>query len=345
MKKAVITGEKRAEIVDVPDPVAREDWVVVKVHVAPMCTEYKTWLQGTPTDNLGHEAVGEVVGIGEGPGGPGPGRWSEGDRVVVMPLTACGKCELCIAGDFIYCASRPDFAEFTGGGEGSATYAQYLLKPAHLLAPIPEGVSYETAALTLCALGPSFGAFDRMGVSAFDTVLVTGLGPVGMGAVVNAAFRGARVIGVDSIAWRAEKARALGADAVVDPTGDDPLGEIKALTGGRGVDAALDCAGVAAAERLCMDAARTRGQVAFVGECYAEQLVVTVSPDLIRTGLTVHGSWHYNMNLYPKVLKVATESPVAKDLISHRMPLAQVQKAFEVSAGPEHVKMLLKPWE
>jgi len=338
MKKAVITGERKAEIVEAADPVAKEDWVVVKVHVAPMCTEYKSWLKGTPSENLGHEAVGEVVGVAR------PGRWNEGDRVVVHPKYSCGQCELCLAGDFIHCRSARPFSEFTGGGEGSATYAQYLLKPSWQLAPIPDGVSYETAALTLCALGPSFGALERMGVDAFDTVLVTGLGPVGLGAVVNCAFRGARVIGVDSVPWRAEKAKALGADAVVDPAGDDPLAEINDLTSGRGVDAALDCAGVPAAERLCLDAARTLGQVAFVGECYEGQLAITVSPDLLRTGLTVHGSWHYNMNLYPKVLKVATDSPVAKDLVSHRLCLDEVQKAFEISAGPEHAKIMLTPW-
>ena len=184
-----------------------------------------------------------------------------------------------------------------------------------------------------------------MGVDAFDTVLITGLGPVGLGGVVNARFRGARAIGVDSVEWRAEKAKALGAEAVVDPSSADPRGEIVELTGGLGVDKSLDCAGVAAAERLCLDATRTLGQVAYVGECYGEQLAITVSPDLLRTGITVHGSWHYNMSLYPKVLQVATGSPAAGDLISHRIPLAEVQRAFEVSAGPEHAKILLKPWE
>ena len=62
MKKAVIMGKRQSELVEVPDPVAREDWVVVKVHAAPMCTEYKSFAAGDRAEFLGHEAAGEVVG-------------------------------------------------------------------------------------------------------------------------------------------------------------------------------------------------------------------------------------------------------------------------------------------
>src|SRR5207302_5120714 len=114
--------------------------------------------------------------------------------------------------------------------EGSATMAQYLLKPDWLLPTIPEGISYERASLACCALGPSYGAFDRMGVGAPDTVLVTGLGPVGLGAVVNARFRGARVIGVETNSWRAERARGLGAEEVLDPREEGSQARVRELT-------------------------------------------------------------------------------------------------------------------
>ena len=126
MKKVVISGKRTAELVDVPDPSPKENWAVVKVHVAPMCTEYKAYLAGGEHAYLGHEAVGEVVAVAQ------PGRVAVGDRVVVMPQYPCGKCELCVAGDYIYCEHCYDVAEFLGSREGTATYAQYLLSLIHI---------------------------------------------------------------------------------------------------------------------------------------------------------------------------------------------------------------------
>lgn len=338
MKRAVIVGERRAGLADVPDPRPKENWALVKVHVTPMCTEYKLFVAGRKAEYLGHEAVGEVVEVAQ------PGRVKVGDRVVVQPIYACGRCALCNAGDYIHCEQAPNFAQFIGSLEGSATYAQYLLKPDWQLSPIPDGVPYERAALALCALGPSFGAFEQMGLSAFDTVLITGAGPVGLGAVANARYRGARVIVVESVPFRVERALELGAERVFDPREAELLAQIKALTSGRGVDCALDCSGTVPAQRLCIDAARRKGKVAFVGEC-SDELAIRVSPDMLRKGLTLIGSWHYNLNLYPKVMQVIQRSPVIDLLVSHVFPMSQVQQALEVSASQQCAKILLKPWE
>jgi threonine dehydrogenase-like Zn-dependent dehydrogenase len=340
MKKAVITGVRQADVVDVPQPVPKEDWVLVKIHVAPMCTEYKSFLAGRPSAHLGHEAAGEVVEIAQ------PGKVKVGDRVVVMPQYPCGQCALCLAGDYIYCQDSVDFEAFTGSPEGRATMAQYLLKPDWLLVPIPDAMSYEHAAMACCGLGPTFGAMEAMGVDAFDTVLITGLGPVGLGGVINARFRGARVIGVEGNPWRAERARALGAEVVVNPHDDDALQQILALTEGeRGVDKAVDCAGVVAAHRLCVDAVRRRGKVAFVGESHAET-PIKISPDMIRKGLTIMGSWHYNLKDTPKLMRIIAESGPSLDLlISHTFPLHQVQQAWTLQASGQCAKVLLKPWD
>ena len=338
MKKAVIFGERRAGLVDVPDPQPKEDWVVVRIHAAPMCAEYKAFVAGRPNEYLGHEAAGEVVAVAQ------PGRVKVGDRVVVMPQYPCGKCALCVSGDYIHCEHSFDFAEFAGTREGSATYAQYVLKPDWLLPAIPDGISYEHASLACCALGPSFGAFQTMGLSAFDTVLVAGLGPVGLGAVVNARFLGARVIAVESIPYRARRAQQMGVAEVLDPLDEGIVQRIRELTDGRGADCALDCSGTVAAERLCVDATRRKGKVAFVGECY-EELSIRVSPDLIRKGLTVVGSWHYNLRHFPTIMKVVQESPLVDLLISHVVPLSEIQAAFELSASHQTAKVILRPWE
>jgi threonine dehydrogenase-like Zn-dependent dehydrogenase len=338
MKKAIITGERQAELIDAPEPQPKEDWAVVKIYAAPMCTEYKNFIAGRATEFLGHEAAGEVVAVTR------PGRVKVGDRVVAMPLYSCGKCALCLAGDYIHCENTDDFAGLNGTPEGRATMAQYILKPAWLLPLIPEGVSYERASLACCALGASFGALQSMGLTVFDTLLITGAGPVGLGALVNARFRGAQVIVVESIPWRTERARQMGAAAVIDPRSAEPVEQIKAMTAGRGVDCALDCSGTVQAERLCIEATRRKGKVAFVGECQ-EELVLRVSPDLIRKGLTLIGSWHYNLNDFPRLMKVIQESPLLDLLVSHIIPMSQIQQAFELQTTGQSAKVILKPWE
>ncbi len=339
MQKVVITGPRQAAVTTVPDPRAKDDWALVKVHVAPMCTEYKAFLDGKEALHLGHEAAGEVVEVGAG------SSVKVGDRVVAMPLSGCGRCPLCLSGDYIYCENAPSYSKLHGSAEGSATMGQYILKQSFLLCPIPDDVSYEQAGLACCSLGPSYGAYQRMSVSAADTVLVTGLGPVGLGAVANARFRGCRVIAVDSQPFRAQRAREMGANAVLDPADDSIVPRIKEITGGRGADKSLDCSGVPEAQRLCIDATRRRGQVAFVGECYNRKLEITVSPDMIRKGLTLQGSWHYNLADYPGVLDVIRRSPLADKLVSHEFPMSRVQEAMELSASQNCAKILLKPWE
>jgi threonine dehydrogenase-like Zn-dependent dehydrogenase len=338
MKKVVITGVRQAEIVKVPTPQPVADWVLVKVHATPMCTEYKAFEAGHATQFLGHEAAGEVVAVAQ------PGKVQVGDRVVVMPLYACGVCPLCVSGDYIHCQHTVDVKALTGSPEGTATYAQYLLKPDWLLPKIPEGVSYELASLACCGLAPSFGAQQAMAVDSFDTLLITGAGPVGLGAVINAKYRGARVIVVESIPYRQAYAQRLGADHIVDPRDPDALAQIMALTDGVGPDKALDCSGVVAAQRLCIDATRRRGQVAFIGECN-DDLAIKISPDMIRKGLTLRGIWHFNLADFPRILQVIQRSPVIGQLISHTFPMSRAQEALELSASRQNAKIILKPWE
>ena len=261
-----------------------------------------------------------------------------------MPLWGCGECELCLAGDYIHCENT----------EQVCRHARVRVKVAPpmrstcssrtgWLLKIPEGVSYQHAALACCGIGPSFGAMQQMGVDAFDTILITGAGPVGLGAVVNAKYRGARTIVVESIPFRVERAKADGRGRGSRPAGRGRAGAGSRPDGGRGVDCALDCSGNVHAERFCIDATRRKGKVAFVGECY-DDLAIRISPDMIRKGLTLIGSWHYNLNEFPKVMQVIQGSPVIDLLISHIFPMSGIQEAFECSASHESAKIILDPW-
>lgn len=225
MKKVIITGPRRVESVDAPDPQPLGDWVVVKVLAAPLCTEWKAYVAGRRCEQLGHEAAGEIVAVDT------PGAVRVGDRVVVMPQTPCGACALCNAGDYIYCEHCLDFQAIHGTRDGSATVAQYLLKPSWLLLPVPDSLSIDKASLACCGLGPSYGAFDAAGLTEGQTVLITGAGPVGLGAIVNARFRGCRVLVAESVPWRKRLAEQMGA-TVVDASETNAASCIRELTGG-----------------------------------------------------------------------------------------------------------------
>lgn len=339
MQKGVIFGDRKAGIVEVPDPKPKENWAVVKVHATAMCTEYKTFVDGGAMEWPGHEGAGEVVAVAQ----PATGV-SVGDRVVILPQTSCGECDLCLAGDWIFCEHRINFEKFAGTREGRGTFAQYVLKPAWLLKPIPDGLSYEKATMVIDGIGTPFGAFRAIGLDALDTVLITGLGAVGLGAVVSARFLGARVIGVEPVAWRRERAVEMGAVAVFDPRTDDLVGKIRALTGGHGVDCAADFSGVVQAQRLCIDAVRLRGRVAMVGESH-DDLTIQASRDLLRKGITIVGNWCFRMQDLPGIFRVIAESPLTDLLISHVMPMARIQEAFELLASGQCGKVVLKPWE
>ncbi|MDX1931414.1 MAG: zinc-binding dehydrogenase [Capsulimonadales bacterium] len=337
MRTVRIFDRRTCEIAERPDPMPSGDLVVVKNLVAPMCTEYKSYDAGHASENLGHEAAGEILEVAQ------PGRVRVGDRVVVMPQYPCGVCSLCVTGDYIHCQSGVDPLRTSGNRTGTATYATHVLKPDWLLLPVPDDIPLEHAAMACCGLGPTFGAMQRMRVTALDTVLITGLGPVGLGGVVNAVFRNARVIGVESHPYRAQLALELGAAAVVDPN-DNPIHRIRELTDGRYPSVGIDCSGSAAAQRLLIDCVRRRGQVTFVGE--AGDLTVHVSNDLIRKGLTLHGQWHYNLGEAPALFEVIRRSAARIDrMITHTFPLERVRDAFERQLTGNCGKVLLKPWE
>jgi L-iditol 2-dehydrogenase len=338
MKTVIIKSQRRVEIVDEDVPKPKGDFAVIKIRTAPMCTEFYRYRDGTESLCLGHEAAGDVVEAAR------PGRVKAGDRVVVMPQYPCGECELCRQGDYIHCEQVVDPYKVCGGTTGKATYSQYTLKQDWLLLPIPDAMSYDQASMACCGLGASFGAVRTLDIGASDTVLVTGLGPVGLGAVINCRSRGARVIGMARNRWRAKLAIELGVEAVLDPDDKDCLPRLKALTGGRGVDKAVECSGGSRYQLLCIHGTRRKGAVAFVGE--SKELTVRVSDDLIRNGLTIYGSWHWNLKDAPLMMEAiaANASAIAK-LVTHTFPLTDAEEAFKLQMSGECGKVLLHPWD
>jgi threonine dehydrogenase-like Zn-dependent dehydrogenase len=180
-----------------------------------------------------------------------------------------------------------------------------------------------------------------MHVESFDTALIVGLGPVGLGGVINGVYRGARVIGVDPNPYRARLALELGAAAVVNPNDPDALEQIKALTGGRGVDKAMDCTAVPAAQQLAIAATRRRGHVTFVG--WGGHIEMD---NMVPGGLTLQGVWHWNLRDTPRMMQMIPACGAQLDkLITHTFPMAQAQDAWELQLTGQCGKVILHPWE
>jgi threonine dehydrogenase-like Zn-dependent dehydrogenase len=303
--------------------------VVVKMMASPICGSDKHPYFAAEPQTGGHEGSGEVVAVDK------PEQLKVGDRIVIGPLGGCRQCELCRAGDYIHCLETPPV---------QGHFAEYALAQEFVSPTLPDDVDYDVGALAGCALGPGLGAMSRMETGPGHTLLITGLGPVGLGSVVTATFRGARVIGVDPEPWRRDRAKDLGAEVVLDPTDDNVAETIADLTEGLGPHHAVDCSGKTPAERLCLEAVRRRGKVAFCGE-NPEDIPLGPSRDMIRKGIDLIGGWHFNLNLYPEMFGILRESPVVEKLISHRFGFDRAQEAFDTFFSGKAAKVLIKPWD
>lgn len=331
MHKAIIDGKESASVIDVDVGTPPQGWVKIKIHAAPMCTEFKAFKAGNERAHLGHEAAGEIVASASD-------RRSVGDRVVAMPQFACGTCDHCRGGEYIHCRDQLPTDKIETG-----TFAQYLLKPDWLTVTVPDDVSHVHASMACCGLGPTLGAADALDVGPADTVLVNGLGPVGLGGIINATYRNARVIGVEPHAYRADLARELGATRVIDPTTEDVVEVLNAVTDGIGADKVFETSGVPAAQRTAVDAVRPRGSIAFVAD--AGEVTLEVGPDIVQGGATMVGTWHYPERLIPTMRTMIGDVGEQIDtLITHEYSLSAVQDAFERQLTGECGKVVLGPW-
>lgn len=336
MKVVSISGKRTCEIVERPDPSIKGDFVKIAIRSAPMCTEWHAYRDGATGDVLGHEAAGEVVEVAQ------PGRVAVGDRVVVMPQYGCGTCSLCLSGEHIHCRQPVDPYSFCGSKTGCATYAQFCIKQDWLLVKIPGDISYDHASMACCGLGPTFNAMQQMDVSPFDTVLVSGLGPVGLGAVVNARCRGARVIALESNEYRAALAKAIGVEAVVDPRDGHCLERIMELTAGRGADKSVETSSAETAPGLLVHATRHKGHVASVG--WGGPMLAR---DIVARGLTVHGAWHWNhfRDSEAMLATIRQSRAILDKVITHVFAMRDVREAWELQLTGKCGKVILHPWD
>jgi threonine dehydrogenase-like Zn-dependent dehydrogenase len=328
-------GIRRSAVGERPEPQAKGDIVKVRLVVCPMCTEWQAWRAGKESRELGHEGVGFVVDAAQSK------TLKVGDRVVVMPHAGCGRCPACLSGEHIHCTEQRDLLAETGSVTGIGCYAQYLLKPDYLLWKVPADLSTMHAAMAVCALGPTFTAMRRMDVTACDTVLVSGCGAVGLGAVVNARTIGARVIALEIGPYRAELASSLGAEMVLDPRDPELLAKVRALTGGYGADAAIETSNNPTAPPVVLELVRPRGRLAFV--TWSGEVPV---PRITGKGIDIFGCWHWNHQEHGDEMaqRVRLAGPLLDKFMTHRFELGDVEEAFAIQEAGQCGKVMLLPF-
>jgi threonine dehydrogenase-like Zn-dependent dehydrogenase len=230
----------------------------------------------------GHEPCGQVVAVG-----PGCRGLAEGDRVVVYHIAGCGICEQCRRGYLIGCTD-PSRAAY--GWQRDGGHAEYLLAEERTCLVLPDPLSYVDGALVSCGFGTAYEALVRLDLSGRDSLLVTGMGPVGLAAAMLGRAMGVGpVVGTDVSPERLQLATDLGLVDTALPADDDAADRLEELTGGKGFSATVDCSGNANARHLALTSTATWGRCAFVGE--GGDVAFDVSQLMIHKQVTLYGSW------------------------------------------------------
>jgi threonine dehydrogenase-like Zn-dependent dehydrogenase len=272
----------------------------------------------------GHEPCGQVVEEG-----PGVRRFKKGSRVIVYHISGCGVCHDCRMGYMISCSS-PLRAAY--GWQRDGGMAEYMLCDEKDLVDLPDSLSYADGAQVACGFGTVYEAIMKVGVCGNDNVLVVGLGPVGLATLMLCKAMGARkLIGIEGNPVRVEMAQKLGlADKVLTPS-DSNVDEIKALTGGNGVERSFDASASDKGRATAIRAARQWGKIAFVGEGGAVNF--NPSPDMIHPQKTVYGSWVTSIWLMENLVEELVRWDMHPDiLVTHRFPLEKASEAYALMA-------------
>ncbi len=332
MVGAYLPGNSDVELRRVPVPSPGPGQVLVRMRASTICGSdlraiYHGHVGPESYDDViaGHEPAGEIVDVG-----PQVRRFGVGDRVLVYHIVGCGRCRECRSGYLITCtAPAPPKLAYGWGRDGG--HAEYLLAEESTCIALPDELSYVDGASVACGFGTAYEALVRVGVCGRDTVLVTGLGPVGMSVGLLARAMGAHlVIGLDVTPSRVELARSLGSIDVGLLAGEHAAAEIRELTGGHGCEVTLDCSGAQPARQVALRATRRWGRCVMVGE--GNRLDIDVSNELIHNQVTLYGSWVTSLPRMEELTEQLVRWKLHPEvLVTHRFALAQAGAAYAVA--------------
>jgi threonine dehydrogenase-like Zn-dependent dehydrogenase len=373
---ATLVEPGRYELREFPLPAPGPGCVLVKMQVSGICGTDKHTYQGFTTQYgerklefpliQGHENVGTIAAIG------GNGKYTDfeglplqvGDRVVVGANVSCGYCYYCRHGfPYCCCENTLDYGNLLSAKNPPHLFggwSQYLyVIPGSFLVKVPENLPSEVAVLAEI-FAVSVGLDRAKQVSAFpnesfrfdDTVVVLGVGPLGMCFLMKARLLGAgTIVAVDLSDFRLNFAKRLGADHVINAsttTKSDRLQMVKDLTHGRGADMVIECAGVPQAVTEGLELLRISGLLVEAGN-FSDLGEISLSPHRHLCAKNV------------RIIGVSGEEPAAygpgmrqmarymkhhplQEFVTHRFSLRDVETAVKKSIEPESMKVVLDPW-
>ena len=347
--KAVVFREKdRIGLEEIPRPRPGPGEAVIRITTTTICgtdvhivrAEYPV----RPGLVLGHEPVGVIEALGPGL----EDEYTIGQRVVVGAITPCGQCFYCLNGQHSQCGGPLGGWRF--GNTINGAWAEYLLVPNARanLAPVPEGLTDEEVLLVPDIFSTGLSGAESGNVRVGDAVAVFAQGPIGLCATVGAKLRGAAlIVAVDSVPQRLEMARRFGANVLINFKEQDPVAEIKRLTGGRGADVAIEALGRQETFENCLRSIRPGGTLSSLG-VYSGKLVAPYEP--LYAGL---GDLKIVTTLCPGgkermrrlMAMIASHRVDLSPLVTHRFALDDIAEAYDVFAHQREgvMKVALRP--
>ncbi|WP_224824432.1 zinc-dependent alcohol dehydrogenase family protein [Cognatishimia sp. MH4019] len=319
----------------VPDPTCPRDGTVIKLEACGVCrSDHHAWVGADPDVALphimGHELAGVVAEVG-----PDCTAFKQGDRVTAPFILGCGTCSDCSAGQPTVCESQ-DVIGFTFWG----AFAEYVAIPHadYNLVHIPEAIGFAEAAGMGCRVTTAWRALsDRGALRPGEWLAVHGSGGVGLSAVLLAKSMGAQVVAVDISDDALDKARALGADAVVNARGGGAPEEIRELTDG-GAHVSVDALGIYDTFDASLKSLRKLGRHVQVGMPVGDHATVPLPLlELVYARqLTLHGMRGLGAQGFPALFaKIEAGELNIAQLVTARLPLSGVTDALRAMDGAQ----------
>jgi threonine dehydrogenase-like Zn-dependent dehydrogenase len=335
MQAAFLPGKSKVELRTLPVPHPGHGEVLLRVKASTICGSdirciYHEHLGKGPEGYqgviAGHEPSGQIVEVG-----PGCRRFGLGDRVIVYHISGCGVCNDCRRGYMISCTNERYRRAY--GWQRDGGMADYMIAEEKDLIALPNELSYADGAQVACGFGTVYEALEKIGINGNHSVLITGLGPVGLATAALCRKLGSQlVIGIDVEPERLRIAESLKLCDIVLKAGDNNLSEVKGLTAGHGVERSIDCSANAGARALAIRATGKWGKVALVGEGGAVEF--NPSPDLIHDQKTIYGSWVTSTWLMEELVeRLVRWNLHPADIITHRFGLENADAAYALMAS------------
>ena len=336
MKAAVFAGPGRIVLEEKPIPSVGPTDALVRVTTTTICGTDVHILKGEyPVARgltVGHEPVGVIAELGSAVTG-----YQVGQRVIAGAITPCAQCDSCLDAHWSQCGGKA-MGGWRFGNTIDGCQAEYVLVPnaAANLAVIPEGLSDEEVLMCPDIMSTGFSGAESGRIKIGDVVAVFAQGPIGLCATAGARLRGASlIVVVDGIDRRLEAAKELGADVTINYHTADPVAAILELTGGRGVDVAIEALGTQQTLESCLRVLRPGGVLSSLG-VYSGKL--TLPLDAFAAGL---GDHTIVTTLCPggkdrmrRLMSVLASGRVdLKPMVTHRFSLDPIETAYDLFAS------------